>query len=76
MGRRERGAWILLLLCSSLLDCSSVLGALAEFRGDCWHTGGGSVCTWEPLIVGLEPKFLAVPLGVSFASSVFSVLGC
>lgn len=34
------------------------------------------MCTREPLIVGLEPEFLAMPLGVSFASSVFSVLGC
>lgn len=30
----------------------------------------------EPLIAGLEPKFLAVPLGVRLASSVFSVLSC
>lgn len=59
--------------CSSILDCSRGLDALADFRGDCWHTGGS---TCEPLVAGLEPKFLTVPLGVGFASSDFRILSC
>lgn len=50
--------------------------ALAEFRVIVGTQEEALCAHVSPLIAALEPKFLTVPLGVSFASSVFSVLSC
>lgn len=70
------------LMTSSMVKC----GTGEEGPGSCcssvplpWITAEFQVIAGtqeEPLIAGLEPKFLAVPLGVRLASSVFSVLSC